>query len=241
MSDIVHGDKFDGHKIAGDYINRDKIVFHGDPGREPLRDRPRAGGAERAVVLMMNANPNLDAPLRLDEERRAIDQAIVRAQAENRLTFEIADAVRLDDLAHYLLRHRPAIAHFSGHGTAADGLVVCDDRRDARLVPPDVLAELFGILSGGLRCVVLNACYSAEQARAIAEHVPFVVGMRKWIDDEAAILFSAGFYEGVAHGESIPVSFALGRSRLRLHGHTGQTPVLITADGAPAEPVVPRS
>ncbi|GHJ48958.1 hypothetical protein Cs7R123_63000 [Catellatospora sp. TT07R-123] len=242
MGDIVHGDKINGDKIVGDKVAGSKVVYQ-NPGQHipaPRDGRGRDGG-ERAVVLMMSANPNRDAPLRLDEERRAIDQAIVRAQAEHRLAFKIADAVRVDDLSHCLLRHGPAIAHFSGHGTAADGLVFSDDHGGARPVPPDALAELFAVLSDGLRCVVLNACYSAEQARAIAEHVPYVVGMRKWIDDEAAILFSTGFYEGIAHGKSVPVAFALGRARLRLHGYTGQAPVLLAADGAGEEPVVPRS
>jgi hypothetical protein len=253
MGDIVHGDKVNGNVVNGDYVGRDKVILDIGPDHAPRRDgRPPEDSDGRAVVLMMSANPDvdasldldasprMDASLRLDEERRQIDLAIVRAEAQHRLAFRIADAVRLGDLPSSLLRHRPAIVHFAGHGTAMDGLLVTDDAGNARPVPPDALADLFGLLNSGLRCVVLNACYSAEQARSIVRHVPFVVGMRHWVDDDAAIRFATGFYEGIAHGESVRVSFGLGRTSLRLHGYSGAAPVLLAADGATDEPIAPR-
>lgn len=38
----------------------------------------------------------------------------------------------------------------------------------------------------------------------------------------------------------VRVSFALGRTRLRLHGYAGEAPVLVAADNAPDEPLVRR-
>jgi hypothetical protein len=74
----------------------------------------------------------------------------------------------------------------------------------------------------------LNACYSATQARAIAEHIPYVVGMSESIGDDAAILFAIGFYKALAGGKSIPKAFEFGKVEIRLHGIPEHgTPVLI--------------
>lgn len=120
--------------------------------------------------------------------------------------------------------------------------MVADDLGHPRAVPPDALTELFRILRHGLRCVVLNACYTDDQARAIAAHVPFVVGMAGGILDDAAIRFAAGFYLGVAHGQSVGAAFQLGRNRLRLRAHPdADLPRLIAAPGAVDEPVIKLS
>lgn len=225
MGDRVYGDKY-----GGDHVRGDKIVFAREPGR-----------ARRRVILLMSANPDREQPLRLDEERREIDNAVTYAQASDRLAVRTADAMRVDDLQSALLRHRPAIAHFSGHGSGSAGILLTDARGRARPVPPAALSNLFGILRGGLQCVVLNACFTDEQARAIAVHVPCVVGMRREVLDNAAIRFAAGFYQGIAHARSIGVAFELGRNRLGLHGHPDAdigVPQLIAAPGAMDRPVI---
>jgi hypothetical protein len=220
VGDTVYGDKYGGDRVHGD-----KIV------------NPRGGGRRRAerrkVILLMSANP-VGQPLQLDEERREIDRAVAYAQANDRLVVRTADAVRLDDLQSALLRYRPAIAHFSGHGLASAGILVADGFGGARPVPPEALSDLFMILRDGLRCVVLNACFTEEQAQAIAAHIPCVVGMRSRVLDGTAVRFAAGFYEGIAHARSVRASFELGRNRLIMHRHAdADVPRLIaTGDGA---------
>jgi hypothetical protein len=110
-----------------------------------------------------------------------------------------------------LMRYQSIVAHFSGQGHPRDGIQVVDETGRPRSVPPHALSGLFGILSKGLRCVVLNACHTDEQAAAIAAHVPCVVGMRRQVLDDTAILFATGFYRGLADGKSIRTSFELGR------------------------------
>jgi hypothetical protein len=240
MGDVVFGNKYGGDHVAGD-----KIV-HAPPAPAP---RP----VRRRVVLLMSANSDR-RPLRLDVERREINEVVARAHAGHLLEVRTADAVRLGDLQNTLIANEPAIAHFSGHGDASAGIVLTDDlsRRDLgdrrpgddgrpRPVPPAALTELFGIVRNGLRCVVLNACYSADQARAIAVHVPCVIGMRGGIADDAAICFSTGFYLGVAHGETIGSAFRLGCNRLSLQGHADAgVPQLIAGPGAADRPVIAR-
>jgi hypothetical protein len=218
--DVIHGNKY-----GGDHVQGVKIVYSSQPSpaQRPVGQRP--------VIMLMSAN-STDRPLRIDLERREISEAGAKAGARGRLELRNADALRLGDLQRTLLAHQPAIAHFSGHGDATQGVMVVDEpiRRDlgenftavgssVRGVPPAALGELFGILPKRPACVVLNACYTHDQAQAIAVHVPCVIGMRGGIEDAAAISFAVGFYEAVAHGASFDTAFALGRNRLALLGH----------------------
>jgi CHAT domain len=204
MGDVVFGDKHGGDNTAGN-----KYVFSG--GMQPAASVPSK------VILLMSANADPHQPLRLDEERRAIDRAVADSRAAGRLELRTSDALRLDDLQYALLRHRPAIVHFSGHGHRQDGIQAVDASGRAQSVLPKALSELFRILSAGLQCVVLNACYTEDQARAIAAHVPCVVGMRRQVRDDTAVLFATGFYRGVANEQSIRASFDLALNSLDLH------------------------
>jgi hypothetical protein len=207
VGDTILGDKHGGDNVAGH-----KYVIHGQTPTPPVAVVPCR------VILLLSANADGQQPLRLDEERRVIDRMVAHSRAGSRLEVRTADAVRLDDLHDALLRHRPVIAHFSGHGHPQDGIQVVDALGRARSVPPKALSELFRILHAELRCVVLNACHTDEQAAAIAAHVPCVVGMRRQVLDDTAVLFAAGFYRGIANGQSIRASFDLARNGLDLHG-----------------------
>lgn len=67
-----------------------------------------------------------------------------------------------------------------------------------------------------VRCVILNACYSAAQAKGISQHIDFVIGMTHAVADDAAIRFSEAFYRGIATGRSVQEAFDLGRISTRI-------------------------
>jgi hypothetical protein len=236
MGDTVHGDK-----VKGDKVNGNKFVVHqGRSGKKPI------------PILLMSANPYGTALLRIDEEHREIRRAL--QPAHKRVSTPSASAVRLGDVQHELLQHGPAIVHFSGHGLpggasaggrgrdagpsghnidGSAGIVVLDDHGFPCAVPPDALTNLFGILNRALMCVFLNACFTDDQASAIARHVPCVVGMHSRVLDDTAIRFASGFYEGLAYGRTFRESFALGRAKLRMYGQPDDhTPVFIATDPA---------
>ena len=56
------------------------------------------------------------------------------------------------------------------------------------------------------------------QADAIAQHIPYVVGMSNVIGDTAAIQFAVGFYDAIGAGRSYEEAFAFGRSAINLSG-----------------------
>lgn len=75
---------------------------------------------------------------------------------------------------------------------------------------------------------MLNACYSEVQAGAIAQHIPYVVGMKQAIGDKASIEFAVGFYAALGAGESIEFAYEFGRNAVELAGlRENLTPVLI--------------
>jgi hypothetical protein len=167
-------------------------------------------------LLFLAANPLDTDPLRLDEEMRAIDISL--RQADFRDQFELRShwAVRISDLQELLLRHQPDVVHFSGHGSHASEIVLQDTRGHGVVVPVDTLSDLFGLFQDDIRCVVLNACYSADQAEAIAQQIDCVVGMTDAITDTASIEFATAFYRALGYGRSVKSAFDLGCNQIDL-------------------------
>ena len=89
------------------------------------------------------------------------------------------------------------MVHFSGHGNTA-GLQFRTASGGRLPVPGEVLADLFA--DRGIELVVLNACYSFEQAVAIAQVVPVVIGSSEPMKDGAAVKFSEAFYKAIGDG-----------------------------------------
>jgi CHAT domain len=180
------------------------------------------------TILFLAANPKGTAPRRLDQELRDIGEGLQRAQKRNQFNLEQRSAVRPRDIQRAMLDLEPKIVHFSGHGEGEAGLVFEDEIGNAKLVDGDALAGLFELFSGQLNCVVLNGCYSEVQAQAIAQHIPYVIGMNKAIGDQAAITFAVGFYDALGAGRNVEFAFKLGCAAIRMEGIAEHlTPVLV--------------
>jgi hypothetical protein len=175
----------------------------------PCTPGPRRGDATDEVallgfptmkikILFLSANPKDTSRLRLDEEVRAIRDRLRTSAQGDRFVIEQEWAVRVGDLQGHLLRHEPQIVHFSGHGSPTGGIVLEDQLGSHKIVPPEALKRLFATLKAGIRCVVLNACYSEGQARAIAESIECVIGMSTAVGDTSAVAFATSFYQALA-------------------------------------------
>jgi hypothetical protein len=166
-------------------------------------------------ILILAANPKATPKLRLDEEVREIKEGLLRSKYRDQFEIHSVWAVRRRDLRRALLDHKPHIVHFSGHGTE-DGLKMEDEMGLAVTVSKGALSGLFEIFSGKVECVILSACYSGPQAAAISKHIDYVIGMKKEINDSAAIEFAVGFYDALGAGESVEDAFNLGRNAVQL-------------------------
>jgi CHAT domain-containing protein len=220
-----------GQLVAG---NHNTVVGTGLGGAAPEPANP----GRPIRILFLAANPVDTEALRLDEEMRAIDGALREAEFRDRFEVRQQWAVRIGDLQEALLRHRPDIVHFSGHGTNASEIVLASPTGAAQPVPSAALERLFAVLADDIRCVVLNACYSEPQAEAIARHIDCVVGMTQAVGDDAAIEFATGFYRALAYGRSVQTAFELGANQIALQGLPDEATPHLVATKANAADVV---
>jgi hypothetical protein len=175
-----------------------------------------AQAAQTIKILLLAADPIQPVRLQLDEEVRAIDQALRQADYRDRFELEQHWAVRAAELPGLLLRHRPHIVHFCGHGSGNDEIILLDDFGNPQTVTGTALSQLFAQLKNEIRCVILNACYTETQARAIATHIDVVIGMSSAITDVAARHFATAFYQALGYGRSVQSAFELGCAQIAL-------------------------
>ncbi len=171
---------------------------------------------DKIKVIFLASNPVDTTALRLGEEVREIDEKIEVGSARDAFELVQQHALRPSDLQHVLLRHRPHIVHFSGHGSETDEIILEDEAGMRQLVSQQALTSLFQILKDNVRIVFLNACFSKPQAEAISGVIDYTVGNSRRVGDKAAIPFAAAFYRALAFGRSVEEAFALARLELDL-------------------------
>lgn len=190
----------------------------------PAQGRNRGPAAEleeKIRILFLGANPSDSTRLRLDAEVREIEQSLAMAKLGARFELHQKWAVRPSELQMHLLRHRPHLLHFSGHGSREHAIYLEGDDGRSHPVEGVRLARLLAQFNQHLRCVVLNACYSEGQAHAIAEHIDCVVGMGTAVLDQAAIRFASVFYRSLAFGCNVQRAYDMSCADIEL-GELGQ-------------------
>ncbi|MDC0745316.1 DUF427 domain-containing protein [Polyangium sp. rjm3] len=195
-------------------------------------------------ILFLGANGIDTSRLQIGAEFRDVQVEIERARASREIEVHVELAVTPVDLNRLLLDYEPDVVHFSGHGTLVRVGRPLRSGGAREFEPPDegstmqsallletrgglsapvsteALARLFGLLRTQ-RCVVLNACFSSAEASALAAHVDCLIGMRRAIDDESALVFAVGFYQAIARGQTVKAAFDLGCSLISTCGLPG--------------------
>lgn len=166
-------------------------------------------------ILFLTADPSDESRLRLGQELRDIK---VRLGKPGRFQLEQRESVRVGDITDAIFDVEPQIVHFSGHGKSTGELCFENEVGKVQPVKPDALAAMFKLFAQSINCVVMNACYSEIQAEAIAEYIPFVIGMNDAIGDKAAIAFAVGFYKALAANRSIEDAYEFGCVEIQLQG-----------------------
>ncbi len=153
-------------------------------------------------ILFLAANPENADTLLAGDELRQIEAALKNTP------FQVIakPAARLNELPDLLRQYKPQIVHFSGHGSRYGELMFVDDSGQSQSATVSALSNLFALFNHVVRCVVLNACYSEEQAAAVAENIDCVLGFEGAIRDDAARIFAYGFYAALAAGETLAVA-----------------------------------
>lgn len=182
-------------------------------------------------ILFLAADPTDTTRLRLGQELRDIRERLQLSRDRQRFSIESRESVRPGDLTQAIFDVDPQIIHFSGHGAKNGELCLENSLGKVHPVTPSALSALFKLISAEVGCVILNACYSKVQAKAISRYIPYVIGMSKEIDDNAAMAFSVGFYKALGADRPISEAHNYGCAELLLHGiQEHLTPVLLTRD-----------
>lgn len=171
-------------------------------------------------VLYLTASACGD--LRVDEEVRRVKAAVRSAVHRDVVHIEHQPAATLEDLLDGLTRVVPHVVSFSGH--ASEDLVVFDTGADVRgpghRLAAEVFARAIGAVDDPPRLVVLNACRSQAQLKALVRVVPLAVGMQGSIGDPAAIAFAARFYAALTDGQSVRGAYQLAKVALAAASRT---------------------
>lgn len=187
---------------------------------------------DELVVLFLASNPDAEVNLKLDEEARAIQENIRKAEFRDAIRFVSRWAVRPLDVLQSINETNPVAIHFSGHGFETGELVFTDQNGAPKAVTAEAISSVVAASSERIRLFFFNACFSEEQAKAVTKHVDAAIGMTDSIGDEAARVFAAAFYSAVGFGKSVQESFAQARAALLLEGIPEEnTPRLFVKDG----------
>src|SRR5262249_5184091 len=148
------------------------------------------------TILFLAANPLATDRLALDREARAIQVELERSGFRDSFELVTRWAAEPLDLLRELRRLRPTIVHYAGQSDS-DGLYLqASNGTGVQVVSPAALKETFGAAGSSVKLVVLNACYTEQQAEALLVHVRCVVGVAGSISSDAARNFAIGFYGG---------------------------------------------
>lgn len=186
---------------------------------------------EKITVLFIASNPTDQSKLRLDEEIRAITKKIRESEYRDAVELKSVWAVRPTDLLQAINEHKPTIVHFSGHGSNNNELILQDDSGKTKLISLRSIVEMFKAVASGIKLVVFNTCFSANQANEIVAHISSAIGMNTSIGDNAARVFSAQLYSAISFGKSMRESFDQAKVALMLENiPEDQTPQLFMND-----------
>lgn len=187
-------------------------------------------------VLAVSASPAGLHTLDLEQENHNLRAALA---GNDRLRITVLPRATLEATRSALLRDRPHVLHFMGHGgfwSTGEGFLCFED---AKGQTDPVGGEIFSDLLKDfpdVRLVVLNACRTAKMSR-VEGHTPYltvgaalslagipaVTAMQFKISDPGAIRFSQTFYESLAAGDPVDVAVSEGRRALYVLWYRSQS------------------
>lgn len=191
-------------------------------------------------ALFVSANPTDSPSLSLKGEFRAVEDRLRTDGLSAGVELRHVPLGTFDILEREIRSFSPNLLHFACHGTPS-ALLLEGDRRQRMDMQPEVLGSLIKLLGHEIRCLVLNACYSAMQADALLAHVPCLIGMQTTVSDSTAIGFSRSLYAALAAGDSISRAFELAQnSTYGSSPFDHGSPILYQRAGAGGLPLVQK-
>ena len=172
--------------------------------------------AEKIRILFLSASSWSMSRILVDEEAREISEKIHEGRYRDRFVVYKYPATRPDDLQRLLLRYQPHIVHFSCHGSKQRKIVLAGPRGGPKLLDQQGLANVLALYNNHVKLVVLNACFSNDQARSISRVIDYSIGTERPVGDKTSVAFAGAFYRALGFGKSIRDAFDSARAELTL-------------------------
>ncbi|GFZ45780.1 hypothetical protein JCM24511_03510 [Saitozyma sp. JCM 24511] len=198
-------------------ISRDSAAIHinskavcrilAEPPLDGSSARNKIKRASQPLVVIFIAADPTDA-VRLDTlgELADLTGAVRAAILPGSIKVAVCPGGKISELRSSDVE-KPTVVHYSGHGTK-QGFWFCNDRAEATEVDPAALARLLANhRPKGLRAVVMNACYSAQQGQLLADATGHAVAMQGQLSDSGAIAFTKQFYSSMGAGDTFEEAF----------------------------------
>lgn len=167
-------------------------------------------------ILFLSSNPWNVSRILVDEEAREVFDKIHEGPYRDRFEVHSHVAVRPRDLQRLLLKYRPHIIHFSGHGSKQRKIILSGPNGRGKTIDQQGLADLLALYKRHVRLVLLSACFTKAQARSISEVVNYSIGTNRAIGDKVCVAFAGAFYRALGFGKSVRVAFESARAELAL-------------------------
>lgn len=178
---------------------------------------------KKKSILILDASPENKGRLRTDEEYKEIRAAMRQGECREEFLFLEREGALTMSVFQRALRQRPHIVHFSGHGDK-DGIYLMKNDGHAVKLEDKEFIDLLAREPRLTELVILNACHSNSQAKAVSSLGILVLGTRNKIWDKAAITFSKGFYEALADGTGYEEAFKDAKMQVK-HEYPGHETV----------------
>lgn len=164
---------------------------------------------DKTKILALVSNPAHYPWIDIGEVGKIVEEL---HGARFRDCFEVSQVggVRASKLSKAIRETRPQIVHFCGHATESGELVLHGFGEESERVSAEWFARTLQSSGQSVRCVILNACNSENQARTLAQHVDLAVGVDGVICNRSAVAFAKEFYGALAGGASVQAAFDSG-------------------------------
>jgi hypothetical protein len=104
----------------------------------------------------------------------------------------------------------------SGHGSRSRRVLLNGAHGRAQALDQQGLTNVFALYNHHVRLVLLNACFTKEQARSLSEVVDYSIGTAAPIGDKASVAFAGAFYSALGFGKSVRDAFNSAKAELAL-------------------------
>lgn len=153
-------------------------------------------------TLFLDANPFTTIQPGLKESVGSIRNEL---QHLRNMVFDLGWAASIDDLRSELEFYPSDIVHFIGR--TGEGIFLPRKLGELNPLSDTALALRFSRFSPRTRLVILDGCYTSEQANALADVVDCVIGINYGADVKGNLWFAMDLYSHISKGCSIQEAF----------------------------------